>query len=442
MSSPAEWVKKFLSVGFLLISVVTWLYTQEETQVRLLSGVEVFLPENSPVRIHWVLPPVDQTLIENRGHQLCFSIDAEGFPWIGVSGRMIINPAKKYFGVLTEYYYSFTHLENGVLFLADEEDFGFIAATDDLEYDEEIGYPFLVYQSLAPLPGLENEGEKIISRSMHRGANCLYFIVRKNLEGEEYAEKYEIYCLRPGALNREEDKPESFPEFIQIYESERPITAVSGNGETTFVAHGQLVLKIDESESKPVVYYRHPTDLIMELDFTEEAGLFYSTNYSVGLISEGRALEFMRAPSPRIFLRGDSLYVMLSEQAAVLQVEKAAFLRGYNSISREVVAVNGVSFSPGWTSFHGFTSFWLLLLAAFLLFIVLIDVLRNQFSGYSKTIWVMMVFLSYLALVLSFFQYMIFGLKSGWRTGLLVLPYLTILVYLITGRAQKLKNKN
>lgn len=439
MRSPARWLKGFLSAALLLVSGLTGLYAQEENQVRLLSEVEIILPENSPVCLNWILPPVDRTLVESRGYERCFSVDAGGFPWVGSGGRLIVNPVKKYFGVLTENYRSFTHLESRALFVAGEEDFGFIAAQDELEYDKETGYPLLVYQPLASLPGTENPGETIVSRTMLRGENCLYFVVRKSLEQEEYAEKYEVYCFAPGALKKEEGRPAAFPEFILVYASEEPITAVSGNVESTFVAHGQLVLQIVEGESMPAVYYRHPTDLIMELDYSKEAGLFYATNYSVGLMSEGRALEFIRVPSPRIFLRGDSLYVMLSEQAAVLQVEKAAFLGRYNAISREVVAVNDVRVSSGWTSPHIFVGFWPPLLAFILLLIVLIDVLRNQFLGHGKMVWVLMIFLSYLALLLSFFLFLIFGLNVGFAGGLLVLPYLTVLVYLISGRKQRIK---
>ncbi len=439
MKSPARRLKKFLSAALLLVSGLTGLYAQEENQLRLLSEVEILLPENSPVRVNWVLPPVERTVVESRGYERCFSVDAEGFPWVGPGGRLIINPAKNYFGVLSEYYSSFTHLENGALIVAGEEDFGFIAAQDELKYDEETGYPLLVYQPIAPLPGAEGPGETVVSRIMRRGENCLYFVVRKSLEQEEYAEKYEVFCLAPGTLNKEENQAGIFPGFVLIYESEAPVTAVSGDGESTFVAHGQLVQKLGEGESTPAVYYRHPTDLIMELDYSREAGLFYATNYSVGLMSEGKALEFMRAPSPRIFLRGDSLYVMLSEQAAVLQVKKAAYLNRYNAISREVVAVNDVKVSSGWSLPHIFVGFWPPLLAFILLLIVLIDVLRNQFLGYSKIVWVLMIFLSFLALLLSFFLFLVFGLSAGFGGGLLVLPYLTILVYLISGRKQKIK---
>jgi len=355
----------FFLTALLLVTTLPGLLSQEDNQVKLLSGVEILLPEDSQVRINWILPPVDQTLLENYGYQRCFSVDAEGFPWVGLGGRLIMNPLKSYCGLLTDYYRSFTHLDNGALFVAGEEDFGFIVAQDEVEYDEETGYPLLVYQPLALMPGVENSGEEIISRSMSRGENCLYFVVRKKLENEEQPERYEVYCLKPesfsaNSLNfsvtssseesqvqvvtigpdgisisddsedegintsrveKEEGYRAAIPEFIPVYASSESITAVSGNGEITFIAHGQLVIQVNEGSSSPLVYYEHPTDIIMGLGYSKEAGLFYATNYSAGLMSEGKALEFLRLPSPRIFLKENSLFVMLSEQGAVIQME-------------------------------------------------------------------------------------------------------------------------
>ena len=520
MKSSGRKLKGLFLAVLLVFPGVSHLLSQENNQVKLLPEVEIVLPENSPLRVNWILPPVDRTLLAGFGYERCFSVDAGGFPWVGLGGRLIMNPVKNYCGILSDYYSNFTHLGNGALVVATGDDFGFIAAGDEVEYDEETGYPLLAYQPFGLLPGQADPGEEIVSRTMFRGQDCLYFVVRKSLGDEEHPEKYEVYCLKPGRLRPEKENSglvaetlskdntdfsikatdegagaavvvestgglnisisgtdisvngnnigsddsstgeaaegediipgraeneeysgTAVPEFIPVYVSAERVTAVSGNGEKTFVAHGQLVLLITEGASWPQVYYEHPTDIIMGLDYSEEAGLFYATNYSVGLMSEGKALEFMRAPSPRIFLKGDSLYVMLSEQAAVLQVEKAAFLSRYNAISREVVAVNDVKVSSGWTSPHIFVGFWPPLLAFILLLIVLIDVLKNQFLGYSKIVWVLMIFLSFLALLLTVFLFLFFGLRAGLGGGLLVLPYLTVLVYLLSGRKQKIKNK-
>lgn len=414
----------------------------ENLQAKLLPEVEILLPENSPVKVHWILPPVDRAALEMHLHDRWFSVDAEGFPWIGLDGRLLINPVKNYSAFFPEYFTGFTHLDNGALIIATDEDFGFIPAAREVDYDPDTGYPVLGYQPLAWLPGeVEESGEEIVSRTMYRGENCLYFVVRKTAPAEDYREKYEVYCLKPGpgtgTGGTGQDYDSALPAFVPVYTSDETITAVAGDGEKTFIAHGQLVLLVTAGSSEPEILYDHPVDIILALDYTTEAGLFYATNFSVGLMSKGAALEFLRVPYPRIFLRGNSLYVMLSEQAAVLQVENAAFLKQYNKTSRELVAVDEVKVSAGWFGFN-FGHFFLV--SAFLLLLVLVDVLRHRFPGHVKTIWVLMVFLGYLSLLFWLIVFIYFGLAFGLSWFPVLIPFLVTLIYLLSGRRQRIKD--
>ncbi|MCX8161350.1 MAG: hypothetical protein N3G18_10565 [Candidatus Saccharicenans sp.] len=413
----------------------------EKLQAKLLPGMEILLPENSPVKVNWILPPVDRAALEIHLHDRWFSVDAEGFPWIGLDGRLLINPIKNYSAFLPEFFTNFTHLNNGALVIATDEDFGFIPAGQEIDYDPDTGYPVLGYQPLARLPGKVGQAEdEMVSQAMYRGENCLYFLVRKTFPGEDYREKNEVFCFKPGAGQKadgiSQDSGSVFPSFVSIYTSDEPITAVAGDGDKTFIAHGQMVLLVSSGSSEPEVFYVHPVDTIQALDYSQEAGLFYATDYSVGLMSKGAALEFLKVPSPRIFLRDNSLYVMLSEQAAVIQVENAGFLKQYNKTSRVVVGVDGVKVSGGWFRFN----FLLFLLAVFiLLIVVLVDVLRHRFPGHVKTVWVLMVFLSYLSLLSWLAVFFYFGLALRLSWFLLLIPFLVILVYLLSGRKQKIK---
>jgi len=415
----------------------------ENLQARLLPEVEILLPENSPVKVNWILPPVDRAALEMHLHDRWFSVDAEGFPWIGLDGRLLINPLKNYSAFLLEYFTNFIHLDNGALIIATEEDFGFIPAGQEVDYDPDTGYPILGYQPLAWLPGeVDGSGEEMVSRTMYRGENCLYFVVRKTVPGEEYREKYEVFCFKPGSGQKSDqsdpDSYSTFPAYVPIYSSDETITAVTGNGEQTFIAHGQMVLLVTPGSTEPGVFYNHPTDVILALDYNSEAGLFYATNYSVGLMSKGAALEFMRVPYPRIFLRDNSLYVMLSEQAAVLQVENAGFLKQYNKTSRELVAVDGKKVSGGWFGFN--FGFFSLVAIVLLLLLVLVDVLRHRFPGHVKTVWVLMVFLGYLSLFSWLIVFLYFGLAFRLSGFLVLIPFLVILVYLFSGRRQRIKD--
>lgn len=430
----------------LLLKGVPGAYSQEaqsdeNPQVKLLKEVEVLLPENSPIKINWILPPVDKTILENHLHERWFSVDADGFPWIGLDGRLLINPVKNYSATLSEFYASFTHLRNGALIVATDEDFGFIAAEKETEYDPDTGYPILSYQPIAWLPGIiDQPGEEIVSRTMFRGDNCLYFLVTKTLPGEEYQEKNEVFCFRPAPAQGTSGTDFALPPFDHIYTSNEKITAVSGDGEKTFVAHGQTVILITPESNEPIIFYKHPTNEVVALDYTKEAGLFYATSEAVGVMSEGAALEFMKVPSPKIFLQGNSLYVMLSEKAAVIRVENADFLQRYNKTSRELIAVNGTKISSGSIRIN----FFLVIVVSFiLLLIVLIDILKNQFPGQAKIVWVMMVFIGYLALVLwlaTLFFELVFGFYIRRSSILIFVPFLIVLVYWLLGRRERIRS--
>lgn len=414
----------------------------DNLQARLLPEVEILLPENSPVKVNWILPPVDRAALEMHLHDRWFSVDAEGFPWIGLDGRLLINPLKNYSAFFPEYFTGFTHLDNGALIIATDEDFGFIPAAQEVDYDPDTGYPVLGYQPLAWLPGeVDGSGEEMVSRTMYRGENCLYFVVRKTVPAEEYREKYEVFCFKPGSGQKADqsdpDSGSAFPAFVPVYSSDETITAVAGDGEKTFIAHGQMVLLVTSASPEPEVFYDHPVDLILALDYTPEAGLFYATNYSVGLMSKGAALEFLRVPYPRIFLRDNSLYVMLSEQAAVIQVENAGFLQQYNKTARELVAVDGKKLSGGWFGFN-FGLFFLV--SALLLLLVLVDVLRHRFPGHVKTVWVLMVFLGCLSLLFWLIVFIYFGLALGLSWFPVLIPFLVTLIYLLSGRRQRIKD--
>ncbi|MDD8020078.1 MAG: hypothetical protein PHU81_02675 [Acidobacteriota bacterium] len=431
----------FLAVS-LLAMAISGLFSsglaQEDGQVKLAPGVEILLPEKSQIKINWVMPPVDSSLVEELRNHICFSIDADGFPWLGAGYWLIINPVKQYTGMLSVPFNNFIHVGNGAMLIATDDDFGFIAPEDELNFDQDNGLPVFQYQPVAFLPGEAGPSEVVVAQKMMKGDNCLYFVVEKDLENSEVQKKYEVYCLQPEKIQEEEDEAarNEVQGYRLLYVSDKPVEAVAGNGKLTFVAQERVVLKITTNSPEATVFYEHPAEPIKSLDYSGSAGLFYTAGNAVGVLAEKAALEFIKAPEPEIFLKGDSLYVMLSKADGIIQVENVHLFKQYNKPWKELAKSKTIR-SGG--SFDGLLSPGLRIIVLILLLVVLIDVLKNQFPGYNKTIWLLLVVVGFLAQFSVNMLTLIFGLKSFLPGCLMIFSLVVILLYFTMGRKERIK---
>jgi len=405
-------------------------------EARIAPNVILLLPDNSQIKVNWVLPPVDKSLVSYGYEIKCFSIDADGLPWVGVSDRLIINPVKQWSGLLSVPFASFFHLDTGALFIATDENFGYLHPSKDLEFDEDTGWPLLPYQPVASLPATEEEiAGSVLSRKMFRGQGCLYFLVERQLDDSGQQLQYEVYLLKPEEISGGDSGSKRIKAYQQVLISEDPVTAVSGNGDLTFVAQGNLVFKIEGNSPEPALLYEHPTDIILALDYSREAGLFYATNYAVGVMAEGSALEFLKASSPQIFLQGTSLYVMFSGNAGMIKMDDVHILNEYNRPGGELIAVDGVKLKGGSKGIAGLVIY---LVFFVLLLVTLIDVLKNKLAGSTKIVWVLMILVGFMAQFLVAFLRYLMGYAAGFIISLYVIIFLILSAYYFLGRRQRL----
>lgn len=442
-----QFIILIIFVAILSVSSISGL----SQEVNLLSGVRLFLPDNGQVKVNWVLPPLNSSLIEEYGNDVHFSVDDEGVPLVGLGDRLLINPVKEYSGVLSVDYKNFFHLSSGLLLFSTDEDFGFIYPAEDLEYDSEIGLPIFPYQPLALMPESQAESDDyfISDRRMFRGENCVYFLITRISEDSipGYVQNV-IYCLKSEniAENNNTSRKALFFQPVLITEKENLenidlslISAVTGNGETTYFSQDNRIYKLERGSGQPELFYEHPEGKIIEsLEFNQKVGLVYTTEDSVGLADQDRGLEFIRTQAPpKIFLQRNRLYVLFSDGAGLIRLDNVDVLRKYNVSEREIKAVDGVKYRSG-TSFPAAGLIFVILFVAFfvLWLVALVDILKSNFPGSMKATWLLLLLLAFISLFLVLVFWMFFGLSDKASIFMLI-SVIIVLSYLLVGRKHK-----
>ena len=93
-----------------------------------------------------------------------------------------------------------------------------------------------------------------------------------------------------------------------------PITAVAGDGNKTYVAAGNVILRIAMNE--PIRAMLKAKEPIISIESAPNDALFYSTKSSVGYVDHlSRAFDFIRGEGGLLRTRGSMLYVLLSNGA-------------------------------------------------------------------------------------------------------------------------------
>ncbi|MGB9764575.1 MAG: hypothetical protein ACPLZD_04380 [Candidatus Saccharicenans sp.] len=423
----------FFSVLFLVV----FHFSAWSQEVEVLRGVLLILPENSQVKLNWVLPPMDPALREEYRDKINFSVDGDGVPLIALGNRILINPVKQYSGRLTVPFQDFFHLNSGLLLFSTESDFGFISPVKELNYDDETGLPLFPFQPIASMPEAGEGADYTVNGRIFRGDNCVYFLINRSwLDNSPRYIQQVIYCLKSEKISTSPDDSRATLIFEPVLVTEKInleepgwglIQAISGDGLTTFLARDNKIYRLAQGNNQPELWYEHPEQKnIEDLQFSSSAGLIYTTQNSVGLAEKDKALEFLQVQSsPKIFLKENNLYVLFSDSGGLVRLDNIADLKRFNASERKVTAVDGVKYRGG----SGTPAIAFLFLAVYLLFFIfwlvaLVDILKSDFSNRFKILWLLFLLLAFLSLILIF----IFGLFFG-RSSLV--PALLFVIFII-----------
>ena len=102
------------------------------------------------------------------------------------------------------------------------------------------------------------------------------------------------------------------------------MSALDGDGETTFVAQGRSILVA--APGRPVALVHRARFEVFSLALAEPHGLFFATKRAVGYVAEpGRAYTFMNAANAELHVGGDSLYVEMPNRGVMRLKPIAAF---------------------------------------------------------------------------------------------------------------------
>lgn len=141
-------------------------------------------------------------------------------------------------------------------------------------------------------------------------------------DGNATATNHTLYLLRREAG------------FTKLVTLPYPITAVAGDGDTTYVATGKTVVRLQWDQSTEVVYVSNFP--IVSLELAPEEGLFFSTQSAVWFLSkEGRALEFVRGFGGQLRLRNEALFLFSSSHPYFFRFTNLSAFRNLDGASRE-----------------------------------------------------------------------------------------------------------
>ncbi len=299
--------KNLIIIFILLFS--TFVYAEK---LHFIPRTVIVLPETSLVKIKWILVPGDKDRPPDvSSENIQFVVDYKNNPLIAYSGKLLFNPLSGYIVKLNQPFKEMICLDNGVLIFSDGRAVYYI----DNEKLQKTDIPQASLKQIATLPF--NDG-----RIFKGSGNSLYAVARNSKTG-----KYEIFLFNPLRKN-----------FNRILVSNKPVNALTGTGSHLFLATGRQIEEFLNDKRR--LFYEHPREDILELFYSNEAGVFYKTSHGIGFVKDGNSLEFLQSDNPEVFLKGASMFVFFSNAMAVLEFVNLDDLKNYSFKVLKIVDIN------------------------------------------------------------------------------------------------------
>ena len=289
-------------------------------------GTMLALPADCGVEVRWVSPPLDADQLWNNGwsgkyentFRVHFEVDASGQPWFSIrqtdkAPSQILNPLRQYRFALSHPWQGMVCLDNGASLYYTTHDLGFIGSTDEPSVKN--GLPILPFQPLVALP--------LLNCRVYSDAHDAIYVVGQSDEGSQ-----EVYLLQPEMLS--DGRHRVLRSLRKVFTaSAGNIEAATGDGRTTFISLGQAVARVTaDGQTQPEILV-HPEEIIRQLAYSPDVGLFYATDDAVGMAGENGAWDFLPVTWSQIALRGDSLYVCRYEDWGIFALDHISHLARY-----------------------------------------------------------------------------------------------------------------
>jgi ankyrin repeat protein len=275
------------------------------------------LPVNTEMSVDWVLAPMESGSVEkltadewgnSQGIQ-AFEVDAKGNPLFLFRDDLILSPLQRQLTQLSlpeipneRDIRAIVALESGATFYASNTELLFCPFYPQADS----GHIVLELQPLALLP---SPGSRVCKGS---GDN-LYFISTEAESGQ-----YSVFLLKPERLRP--DGPLIPLGYRRIFSSPSPITAVTGDGETTWLAMGNVIFKLAGGKAPEPLPFR-PAQAIHTL-YPNTNGVLYVTSSEFGYANADGNLNICGAAGNFLSFQGKDAYWMDPHTLAVIKIAR------------------------------------------------------------------------------------------------------------------------
>jgi hypothetical protein len=270
----------------------------------------VLLPKASKVKFNWVMPPSDE---KAEASGLIFKMDSKGGPWFSRDGKYFLAPYKDYIFGVNGHFDDFVLTDKGNLLIASRGYLGFIPRVKNLKTAKSS----FAFQPFTKLPAGN-------CRLFPADGGIVYIAGTDIAAGGD-----EVFTLGgEGSLKTVEGKGKALV-YKKIFSTEKRITALAGDGKTTFIALDRLVVSVKPDSDKIDGVFIHPSETITGLAYDSKAGLFYCTDKGVGYAGKDGNCEFLMVPSPEIAVSAGKLYVYLKDKNGLLEIDGIQDFKSY-----------------------------------------------------------------------------------------------------------------
>lgn len=263
------------------------------------ADTKLILPFFHPPHVEWAWPRLDPFFKERSDTH--FDIDGDGNPWYSMAPQYLISPVTGMIVKVDVLVQDYVWLDNGELAVCSQDALGFLVNPDEPKnsvtlFHFEPAIP-LVSKNTKLYAGIKNS-LYLVGTDFRNGKETLFVIRNPITQGGTKTEKV-------------------MSKLLSIKEE---ITAVTGDGDTTYVAIGRIITRLKSGDSQAERIFVHSDLDILGLAAIP-TGVFYTTHSSVGFVSfrKKKSLEFLKTPSPQIKLKKGKLYVMLGSTQEVLE---------------------------------------------------------------------------------------------------------------------------
>lgn len=304
----------FVSI-FLFVIFVSAAQAQNMT---FLDDTLVCLPENSPVRLRWVVPPSTDASFSpiaflRRNPNFTFSVDSKENVWIGFADRLICMNRQFAFK-LSEPFQQVIHLDDGAMVFSTMLEVGFARSDENIDSNNS-GLPVLPFQAFARFP---DAYAKILPFTH----GSLLAVAEKNGKTTAY-----LLGSDKGANAWLPSAVRAWKKLFTIDSVIGAMTWVPGQvyGKFWFSIDNYIYL-FDEVDHNFGIRAKLPVgEKILQLAATRDQ-VFYATEKQVGVIGINNHQIIMTTPFPRLCSRNGKLFVLLTGSMGVLEIQNIGSL--------------------------------------------------------------------------------------------------------------------